>query len=297
MFILPPIKSLRYAGHLTTKSDVYSFGVVLLEMLSGKRAVDKNRPSGQHNLVEWAKPYLANKRKIFSVIDSRLEGQYSADESFKVATLALRCLSTESKYRPNMDEVVNILEQLKVPNVNAGNPKRYRRKSADDVSHAKNNSSCASSKSHSAYPRITLSPLYTWNCRYTQSSNLEESNSHCATSVGNRMYISYFSEYIQNQACHNISRGDCKCSAISVECILSCVAPKLHTNELSDTYQCLTRYRHTWLPIFVLVLYWNGVVFPTLFCNSWLSLVLNTIKSWCYILFVMILSCLLSCFS
>ncbi|CAK8536094.1 unnamed protein product [Lathyrus sativus] len=148
-------------GHLTTKSDVYSFGVVLLEMLSGKRAVDKNRPSGQHNLVEWAKPYLANKRKIFNVIDSRLEGQYSADESFKVATLALRCLSTESKYRPNMDEVVNILEQLKVPNVNVGNQKRHRRKSADDVSHAKNNTSRASSKSHNAYPRISLSPLYT----------------------------------------------------------------------------------------------------------------------------------------
>ncbi|CAI8592335.1 unnamed protein product [Vicia faba] len=40
---------------------------------------------------------------------------------------------------------------------NPGNQKRYRRKSADDVSHAKNNTS----KSHNAYPRITLSPLYT----------------------------------------------------------------------------------------------------------------------------------------
>ncbi|XP_045792068.1 translocon-associated protein subunit alpha-like [Trifolium pratense] len=39
-------------GHLTTKSDVYSYGVVLLEMLYGKRAVDKNIPSRQHNLVE-----------------------------------------------------------------------------------------------------------------------------------------------------------------------------------------------------------------------------------------------------
>ncbi|KAG0466562.1 hypothetical protein HPP92_018142 [Vanilla planifolia] len=52
-------------GHLTAKSDIYSFGVVLLEMLSGRRALDKNRPSGEHNLVEWAKPYLTNKRRIF----------------------------------------------------------------------------------------------------------------------------------------------------------------------------------------------------------------------------------------
>lgn len=149
-------------GHLTTKSDVYSFGVVLLEMLSGKRSVDKNRPSGQHNLVEWAKPYLANKRKIFSVLDSRLEGQYSTDEAYKIATLALRCLSTESKFRPNMDEVVITLEQLKVPNLNAGSQKRARRKSADDVSHARRKSvdGVNRPKIPTMYPRPSASPLY-----------------------------------------------------------------------------------------------------------------------------------------
>ncbi|XP_057451616.1 probable serine/threonine-protein kinase PBL9 isoform X2 [Lotus japonicus] len=145
-------------GHLTAKSDVYSFGVVLLEMLSGKKAVDKNRPSGQHNLVEWAKPYLANKRKVFRVLDSRLEGQYSSDEAYKVATLALRCLSTESKFRPNMDEVVKALEQLQVSKVKGGNQNasangaRMRRKSADDVGRV---------RTLSSYPRPSASPLYT----------------------------------------------------------------------------------------------------------------------------------------
>ncbi|RVW87396.1 Receptor-like cytoplasmic kinase 176 [Vitis vinifera] len=102
-------------GHLTTKSDVYSFGVVLLEMLSGRRAVDKNRPSGEHNLVEWAKPYLTSKRKIFRVIDTRLEGQYSLDRAQKAAMLALQCLLTEPRARPNMDEVVTALEQICEP--------------------------------------------------------------------------------------------------------------------------------------------------------------------------------------
>ncbi|KAE9585707.1 putative transferase, protein kinase RLK-Pelle-RLCK-VIIa-2 family [Lupinus albus] len=144
-------------GHLTTKSDVYSFGVVLLEMISGKRAVDKNRPYGEHNLVEWAKPYLANKRKIFYVLDSRLKGQYSTEDAHKVSTLALRCLSTEIKHRPNMDKVVAILEELQVSNVNGGNQSpsvdrsRARRKSADDANHG---------RVPTPYPRPSASPLY-----------------------------------------------------------------------------------------------------------------------------------------
>ncbi|KAK1396863.1 putative serine/threonine-protein kinase NAK [Heracleum sosnowskyi] len=101
-------------GHLNAKSDVYSFGVVLLEILSGRKAIDKNRPTGEQRLVEWAKPYLNNKRRIFRVIDSRLEGQYSLDHARRAANLAVQCLCVEPRIRPNMDEVVTVLEQLQV---------------------------------------------------------------------------------------------------------------------------------------------------------------------------------------
>ncbi|KAL3750663.1 hypothetical protein ACJRO7_011624 [Eucalyptus globulus] len=145
-------------GHLTTKSDVYSFGVVLLEMMSGRRAVDKNRPSGEHNLVEWAKPYLSNKRKVFRVLDNRLQGQYSMEGAYRTATLALRCLSMDAKFRPTMDEVVTELEQLQESKVskNAGDSRpssgqRMRRRSADDVN--------ARTRAV-AYPRPSTSPLY-----------------------------------------------------------------------------------------------------------------------------------------
>ncbi|XP_018500034.1 receptor-like cytoplasmic kinase 176 [Pyrus x bretschneideri] len=107
-------------GHLTARSDVYSFGVVMLELLSGRRAVDKNRPSGEHNLVEWAKPYLASKRKVTQIFDGRIEGQYSLDEALRAVNLAIRCLAVEPRVRPTMDDVVKALEQLQEPSDSEG---------------------------------------------------------------------------------------------------------------------------------------------------------------------------------
>ncbi|CAD5197223.1 unnamed protein product [Musa acuminata subsp. malaccensis] len=110
-------------GHLTAKSDVYSFGVVLLEILTGRRAIDKNRPTGEYKLVEWAKPHLASKRKIISILDSRLRAQYSLAGAQKIAGLADRCLSLETKHRPTMDQVVVALEQLQHGKDAERNPK------------------------------------------------------------------------------------------------------------------------------------------------------------------------------
>jgi serine/threonine protein kinase len=38
---------------LTTKTDVYSFGVFLLELITGRRAVDSSRPECDQILVKW----------------------------------------------------------------------------------------------------------------------------------------------------------------------------------------------------------------------------------------------------
>ncbi|KAJ4958057.1 hypothetical protein NE237_025168 [Protea cynaroides] len=99
-------------GHLTLKNDVYSFGVVLLEILTGRKSMDKNRPNGEQNLVAWARPYLGDKKKLYQLVDPRLELNYSVKGVQKVAQLAYYCLSRDPKSRPSMDEIVKGLTPL-----------------------------------------------------------------------------------------------------------------------------------------------------------------------------------------
>ncbi|KAG9151063.1 hypothetical protein Leryth_002640 [Lithospermum erythrorhizon] len=100
-------------GHLTAASDVFSYGVVLLELLTGRTSVDKNRPHREQNLVEWARPQLKDPRKLRRIMDPRLDGMYSEIGAQKAAELAYHCLSHTAKCRPSMRDVVNTLEPLK----------------------------------------------------------------------------------------------------------------------------------------------------------------------------------------
>ncbi|KAF5776150.1 putative protein kinase RLK-Pelle-RLCK-VIIa-2 family [Helianthus annuus] len=99
-------------GHLTAASDVYSFGVVLLELLTGRKSLDKSRPNREQNLADWARPQLKCPRKLSRIIDPRLEGMYSESGAEKAAQLAYQCLSHRPKARPNMSTVVKTLEPL-----------------------------------------------------------------------------------------------------------------------------------------------------------------------------------------
>ncbi|RDX63245.1 putative serine/threonine-protein kinase PIX13, partial [Mucuna pruriens] len=101
-------------GHLYVKSDVYGFGVVLLEMLTGLAALDTNRPMGMHSLVDYTMASLSDKKKLKKIMDPRMDQQYSIQAAFLIAQVILKCLESNPKNRPSMEEVLGTLKKAQL---------------------------------------------------------------------------------------------------------------------------------------------------------------------------------------
>ncbi|KAI4330197.1 hypothetical protein MLD38_028499 [Melastoma candidum] len=92
-------------GIVDEKVDVFAFGVLLLELITGRRAIDSSRQS----LVMWAKPLL-DSNELEQLADPRLEGSYELGEMERVATTASICIHYLSAMRPDMNRVVQMLK-------------------------------------------------------------------------------------------------------------------------------------------------------------------------------------------
>ncbi|GAA0143330.1 hypothetical protein LIER_04039 [Lithospermum erythrorhizon] len=99
-------------GQLTVKSDVYSFGVVLLEIISGRRAIDNSRAAGEQNLVAWARPLFKDRRRFAQMADPTLQGQYPVRGLYQALAVAAMCVQEHPNMRPLMADVVTALTYL-----------------------------------------------------------------------------------------------------------------------------------------------------------------------------------------
>ncbi len=91
------------------ESDVYNFGIVLLEILSGRKAYDKDcSPPG---IAQWALPLIRH-GKAAAIIDRSVALPRDVEPLLKVADVAELALREKPTERPSMPEVVSLLDQI-----------------------------------------------------------------------------------------------------------------------------------------------------------------------------------------
>ncbi|KAL9230479.1 hypothetical protein vseg_005824 [Gypsophila vaccaria] len=94
-------------SRLTEKSDVYSYGVVLLELLTGRKAVDNE--SNLHHLILSK----TENNAVMETVDSEITATCKDLGAIKkVFQLALLCTKKQPGDRPTMHEVTRVLSSL-----------------------------------------------------------------------------------------------------------------------------------------------------------------------------------------
>jgi len=95
-------------GKVSGACDVYSFGILLLELVSGRKPIERLPSGAKRTITEWAEPLIARGR-LGDLVDPRLRGAFDAAQLARVVECAALCVQGEPDRRPDMRTVVRIL--------------------------------------------------------------------------------------------------------------------------------------------------------------------------------------------
>ncbi|XP_011624071.1 serine/threonine-protein kinase PBS1 isoform X2 [Amborella trichopoda] len=96
------------SGVVSVRTDIYAFGVVLLQLISGRKAINFSTGENQM-LLRWAEP-LIERLALHEIIDPRIGESYDTNELYNMARAAYLCVRRKPEMRPSIGEVLHLLE-------------------------------------------------------------------------------------------------------------------------------------------------------------------------------------------
>ncbi|KAL6227603.1 hypothetical protein ACLB2K_001560 [Fragaria x ananassa] len=109
-------------GRASKESDVYSFGVVTLEIVTGKRSVDRMGEDSEMGLIEWVWD-LYGKGNFLMAVDERLHSDYNEKQVECMIVVGLWSVHPDKRLRPSIRQAVHVLNfDAALPNLPTNMP-------------------------------------------------------------------------------------------------------------------------------------------------------------------------------
>ncbi|RWW32224.1 hypothetical protein GW17_00003120, partial [Ensete ventricosum] len=99
-------------GQSSEKTDVYGFGILLLELITGRTALEFGKSVNQKGtMIDRVRvKKIHQEKKLELLMDKNLKHNYDRIELEEMAKVALLCTQFHPGHRPKMSEVVRMLE-------------------------------------------------------------------------------------------------------------------------------------------------------------------------------------------